>query len=147
MRIGLLVDSVIGSQYVYDLTTWAQFHRNIIIASDHRESAARTGAMSRVIQFAHKLVSFVSKSGLFFGISELAFMAVNHFERALIRRDKSHFVHLRQFDLRSCQGNDNDPPRPFERRSALPIRCCRYRKRQSLKSRSNYTMWTLCPMR
>jgi hypothetical protein len=99
LRIGLLVDSVLASQYVYDLVRWAQSHPNITVAHLILHSQPEIKSVSRIARFLQISRYYINIKKLYFLISELALHAVNRIERAIIKKDQRHSGHLRKCDL------------------------------------------------
>ncbi len=100
LRIGLLVDDFSVSQYVYDFAQWAQSQPNIVVADvilyagPKSRSEDRSGFWSRTIRS-------MKNNGLSSALADWAFLLVNKFERAVIKRNKRHAEHLVEFDLSS----------------------------------------------
>ena len=99
LRIGLLVDDLVVSKYVYDFTQWAQSQPNIVVAvilyaGPENGSEHRSGFLSRTIRS-------MKNNGLSSALADLAFLLVKKFERAVIKRNKRHAEHLLEFDLSS----------------------------------------------
>jgi hypothetical protein len=100
LHIGLLVDGVVASQYVYDFVEWARSHQ-IIITRVILHPRPDMKSMSSLVGFLRRSIRSINTNGLYFLISEWALQTVERLERAIIKRDKHHSRHLQKFDLSS----------------------------------------------
>lgn len=100
LRIGLLVDELVVSKYVYDFAQWAQSQTNIVVADVILYAGAESGSEHRSGFLSRKIRS-IKNNGLSSALADSAFLLVKKFERALIKRNKRHAEHLLEFDLSS----------------------------------------------
>src|SRR5664280_2872288 len=100
LRIGLLVDRLIVSNYVYDFTQWAQSQANIVI-TDVILHAGPKDRYEHQAGFLSRTIRSVKIGGLGSALAQAAFSLVKIFERAKIKRNKRHAEHLLEFDLSS----------------------------------------------
>jgi len=106
LRIGLLVDSLIVSHYIYDFVEWAARNPRIAVTHliVHSPIDARTevGSKPGLVQRARRLFRAVVRHGMYSVMSEVLVRCVVAFERRLIARSKRHAVFLREYDLSTC---------------------------------------------
>jgi len=105
LRVGLLVDSLMVSQYVYDFAQWAQSRHNIILTHVILHATPETSSGPRLARFLRNLIHTPSGKGLYLRPSKLALRIVDSFERAIIKRNKRHFCHLHKIDISSLIQN------------------------------------------
>ena len=98
LRIGLLVDSVTVSKYVYDFAQWAQSQSNIAVT--HLILHPRPEiALKHQRGFMPGQIDSAKSKGLLRNLAEAALSLVDRFERAIIKRSKTHSEHVLEFDL------------------------------------------------
>ena len=100
LRIGLLVDQLTVSKYVYDFTQWALSQTNITV-TELILHAGSEDVSKHQASFLSQLIYSVKSAGLASVLAQAAFLLVIKFERAVIRRNKRHAEHLLEFDLSS----------------------------------------------
>src|SRR5262245_18106491 len=94
LRIGLLVDSVLVSPYVYDFVEWARSHKNIVIT--HLILHPRPESRFRLVRFLQRSIHSINTNRPYFHLSEWALRLVERLEEAIIQSDKHHSRHLQQ---------------------------------------------------
>jgi hypothetical protein len=98
LSVGLLVDTLNVSKYVYDFVRWAQAHPDIKIT--YVILLAPKGRKSNAVV---EQVGKIKERGLFRAasdiVSKLLFTLILRIERARIKRSKRHKDHLDEFDL------------------------------------------------
>jgi hypothetical protein len=93
LRIGLLVDSTIVSKYVHDFTQWSQAHERIEIT--HLFVLLPERNERKVLSppaFLHPLGSTP--------LAAFLFKAIIKIEKPFLLKNRRHYNHLQQFDLR-----------------------------------------------
>jgi hypothetical protein len=101
LHIGLIVDSVNVSQYVYDFARWALSHQNITVTPIILNVRPLTEPTSKYADFPERTIRRANQGGLYPAISNLAFSILESYERKKIKRDKYHYDHVRKFALSS----------------------------------------------
>lgn len=100
LRIGLLVDGLVVSKYVYDFVQWAQSQPNVVVADVILYTGLESGSEPRS-GFLSRTIHSMKNNGLSSALADSAFLLVRKFERAVIKRNKRHAEHLLEFDLSS----------------------------------------------
>jgi hypothetical protein len=98
-RIGLLVDSVNASKYVYEFAEWAQTQNNILAVTHlvlHPPKHASVGNPNNLLG---KLLESLKNDGLYRTLSKALFKLIVEAENVLLGKQKRHKNHLDIFDL------------------------------------------------
>src|SRR5262245_17655188 len=101
LHLGLIVDSAVASQYIYDFVRWALSTKNINLSHLILYSRPQVKFKSRPPGFLRRSILSINANGLHFLISEWAMQTVERLERHIIKRDKHHSRHSGKFDLSS----------------------------------------------
>src|SRR5665213_2582890 len=99
LRIGLIIDSVCTSKYVYDLTQWAQSRPNIVVAPIVVSSQSK--ADLGYSRFVPVLLKFARGAQLFSCLSAVGLRIIEAVERIIIANNERHFDHANKFDIRN----------------------------------------------
>jgi len=95
LRIGLIVDSNVSSQYVFDLADWGQRQSNLQICCLVIQRVSASKQQNTIA----KVVSFLKKHGALVLAQEIGFTLIHKVEEFIIRRTKNHKHHASRHDL------------------------------------------------
>ena len=101
LKIGLLIESIVASQYVYEFLEWAQSRPSIFEIHLILRSQQKLTKKIHLADFVSRWVSRVRSQGLYHVFSEWALCVVEALEREIIKGDKNHHQHLQRCDLSS----------------------------------------------
>lgn len=100
LRIGLLVDSVNASKYVYDFAKWAQAKRDIL-AITHLilHAPNNTTSADKGRNLASKIVASLKNNGIYRTLSKALYKLIIKIEIIILSRNKRYRAHLDNFNL------------------------------------------------
>jgi hypothetical protein len=103
LRIGLLVDNLHSSKYVYDFVKWANARPNLINIT-HLVIHGRPGEPRKQL-LLRKFIASLVRRGLVGTLSTVLFYIIIKIEQRLLKRNSKHKDHLDTFDISSLVPN------------------------------------------